>query len=95
MFCPNCGTENSDQANFCTRCGNQIVDNPEVRTPQEYQQPGPPQQQNPNQQMPPGYYQQRPDLKNTFVHSATSGAGTYAGCCCMNALSNMLCDACE
>ncbi|MCF8720205.1 zinc-ribbon domain-containing protein [Nitrospina gracilis] len=92
MFCPNCGAENSDQANFCTRCGTQIVDNPEMRTPQQYQQPGPPQQGNP--QMPRGYYE-RPDLKETFVHSATSGAGTYAGCCCMNALSNLLCDACE
>jgi hypothetical protein len=37
----------------------------------------------------------QPDLKTTFIHSAASGAGSYAGCCCMNALSNLLCDACD
>jgi hypothetical protein len=90
MFCANCGAENPDSSNFCTKCGKQINPNaPQV--PQQYQQPGQPQMY---QQPPPQQYG-RPDLKDTFVHSAASGAGTYAGCCCMNALSNLLCDACE
>ncbi len=88
MFCSSCGSENAEQANFCTKCGNQL--NPDAeggQVPQQFQQ-----------QPPPQYYQQqqygRPDMKETFKHSAVSGAGTYAGCCCMNALSNLLCDAC-
>ncbi|MCA9483330.1 MAG: zinc-ribbon domain-containing protein [Nitrospina sp.] len=89
MFCPNCGSENPDQANFCTKCGNQINPNAEGQVPQQYQQQPPPQYY---QQPPPQYG--RPDMKETFTHSAVSGAGTYAGCCCMNALSNLLCDAC-
>ncbi|MFQ5482809.1 MAG: zinc-ribbon domain-containing protein [Nitrospinaceae bacterium] len=87
MFCPNCGSENTEQANFCTQCGNKIKDDPNLQTPQQYQPPAPPQQF----QRPQG----RPDLKETFTNSAVSGAGTYAGCCCMNALGNLLCDACD
>lgn len=87
LFCQRCGTENQDSANFCLKCGNQM--RPDVgQVPQQFQQP-----------QPPTYYQQPPttggSLKDTFVHSAASGAGSYAGCCCMNALSNLLCDACE
>ncbi len=89
MFCPNCGSENPDQANFCTRCGHQLKETVDPQVPQQYQPPQPPQ---PYQQVPPPYG--RPDLKETFTHSAVSGAGTYAGCCCMNALGNLLCDAC-
>ena len=83
MFCPKCGIENVENANFCTQCGQGLSPGSEV---QQYQQPVPPQM-----------YQQesRPDMKETFKQSAVSGAGTYAGCCIMNALSNMLCDACE
>lgn len=90
MFCGNCGTENADSSNFCVKCGNQLQDNPDIQTPQKYQEPGQPAQY---QQMPPQY--QRPDMKESFKQSAVSGAGTYAGCCCMNAITNMLCDACE
>lgn len=89
LFCQKCGAENQDTSNFCFKCGNQM--RPDAgQIPQQYQQP-----------QPPAYYQQQPppstgsNLKDTFVHSAASGAGTYAGCCCMNALSNLLCDACE
>ncbi|MFQ5673245.1 MAG: zinc-ribbon domain-containing protein [Nitrospinales bacterium] len=89
MFCGNCGTENPDEANFCTQCGTPTKNDPDSQTPQQYRQPGQP---SPYQQSPQF---QRPDMKETFKHSAVSGAGTYAGCCCMNALSNMLCDMCE
>lgn len=89
MFCPNCGSENQDTANFCVKCGNPVKRDPNGQLPQQYQQQPPAYYQ----QQPPAY--QKPDLKDTFVHSAASGAGTYAGCCCMNALSNLLCDACE
>ncbi|QPJ62636.1 MAG: zinc-ribbon domain-containing protein [Candidatus Nitronauta litoralis] len=88
MFCPSCGSENSDQANFCTKCGNQINPDADPQVPQQYQQPQPPQ----HYQQPPQYG--RPSMKENFTNSAVSGAGTYAGCCCMNALSNLLCDAC-
>ena len=93
MFCSNCGTENGEAANFCTKCGTGLKDDLNIQTPQ---QPGGseiPQQyrQSPTNQ----YYDQRPDMKETFKQSAVSGAGTYAGCCCMNALTNMLCDSCE
>lgn len=89
MFCGNCGTENPDESNFCTQCGTPTKNDPDAQTPQQYRQPGQP---SPYQQ--PSQLQ-RPDMKETFKHSAVSGAGTYAGCCCMNALSNMLCDMCE
>ena len=86
LFCQKCGAENQDSSNFCFKCGNQVkADIGQI--PQQYQQP-----------QPPAYYQQQPQgssLKDTFAHSAVSGAGTYAGCCCMNMLSNLLCDACE
>lgn len=90
MFCGKCGAENQDGANFCTQCGVSLTDNPDAQMPQQYQQPGQPSMYN----QPPSQLQ-RPDMKETFKHSAVSGAGTYAGCCCMNAISNMLCDACE
>ena len=85
MFCPKCGSENTDNANFCTQCGQGLSPNAEV---QQYQQPGQPQMYQSQQEY-------RPDMKETFKQSAVSGAGTYAGCCIMNALSNLLCDACE
>ena len=87
MFCGNCGKENTDESNFCTQCGQSLRPNAEI---QQYQEPGLPSKQQP----PPSLYG-RPDMKETFKHSAVSGAGTYAGCCCMNALTNLLCDACE
>ncbi len=84
MFCSNCGGENPETANFCVKCGNQINQDPNIQ---------------PYQGQPPQQFQQqqhyKPDMKETFKHSAVSGAGTYAGCCCMNALSNLMCDACE
>ena len=94
MFCGNCGADNGEESNFCTQCGKGLNQDPnaespqqqgETEIPQQYRQSPPPQQ----------YYNQRPDMKETFKHSAVSGAGTYAGCCCMNALTNMLCDSCE
>ena len=88
MFCGNCGKENADESNFCTQCGQSLRPGEEI---QQYPQPGPPSQY--QQQQPPLYGQ--PDMKETFKHSAVSGAGTFAGCCCMNALTSMLCDACE
>ncbi len=90
MFCGSCGRENPDESNFCTQCGKALKEGVS-EVPQQYQEPGAPQ---PYQQMPPQQYQ-RPDMKENFKQSAVSGAGTYAGCCCMNALTNLMCDACE
>ena len=87
MFCGNCGKENADESNFCTQCGQSLGSGEGI---QQYRQPGSVSQY---QQPPP--LGQQPDMKETFKHSAVSGAGTYAGCCCMNALTNLLCDACE
>lgn len=28
MYCPNCGTQNTDQATFCTNCGNALKNTP-------------------------------------------------------------------
>ncbi|MBT5026924.1 MAG: zinc-ribbon domain-containing protein [Nitrospinaceae bacterium] len=91
MFCGNCGAENGEGSNFCTKCGTGLSNDPNIQTPQQYGGSETPQQF----QQPPQQYSQRPDMKETFKQSAVSGAGTYAGCCCMNALTNMLCDSCE
>ena len=94
MFCGNCGADNGDESNFCTQCGNGLKQDPNVQSPQQHSGTEIPQQY--RQQPPPQqHFNQRPDMKETFKHSAVSGAGTYAGCCCMNALTNMLCDSCE
>jgi uncharacterized membrane protein YvbJ len=91
MFCGNCGAENGEGSNFCTKCGTGLNNDPNTQTPQQYGGSETPQQF----QQAPQHYNQRPDMKETFKQSAVSGAGTYAGCCCMNALTNMLCDSCE
>ena len=43
MFCPSCGTENRDNANFCASCGGRIS-NDEIRAPEhsEYRAYQPP-----------------------------------------------------
>jgi uncharacterized membrane protein YvbJ len=92
MFCSNCGAENGEVANFCTKCGTELKNGPSIQPPQQQEGSEISQQ---FRQSPPQYYEQRPDMKETFKQSAVSGAGTYAGCCCMNALTNMLCDSCE
>ena len=49
MYCPNCGSQNSDQAAFCVNCGSPLKNTPEnAATP-----PPPPIPPNPN----PGYQQ--------------------------------------
>ena len=89
MFCGNCGKENADESNFCTQCGQSLRPGEEI---QQYRQPEHPSQY---QQQSPSFYRNQPDMKETLKQSAVSGAGTYAGCCCMNAITNLLCDACE
>jgi hypothetical protein len=92
MFCGNCGAENSGESNFCTQCGNGLKQDSDIQSPQQQSGTEIPQQY---RQQPPQHYNQRSDMKENFKNSAVSGAGTYAGCCCMNALTNMLCDSCE
>ncbi len=93
MFCGNCGAENGEESNFCTKCGTGLKNDPNIQIPEQLGRSEIPQQF--RQSPPPEYYSQRPDMKESFKQSAVSGAGTYAGCCCMNALTNMLCDSCE
>ena len=93
MFCGKCGAENGEESNFCTQCGTGLSPDANNQTPQQHGGTEIPQQY--RQSPPPQHYNQRPDMKETFKQSAVSGAGTYAGCCCMNAVTNMLCDSCE
>jgi uncharacterized membrane protein YvbJ len=92
MFCGNCGIENGEESNFCTKCGTGLKSDPNSQAPQQH---GGSEISQQFRQLPQQNYNQRPDMKETFKQSAVSGAGTYAGCCCMNALTNMLCDSCE
>lgn len=59
MYCPNCGSQNTDQATFCVNCGNALkstAGNATPPTPPPAFPPNPPQQ--PGYQQP--YGQQRP-----------------------------------
>ena len=58
MYCPNCGSQNTDQATFCVNCGNALKN-----TPGEPATPTPPPSYTPNPPSNPGYQQygsQRP-----------------------------------
>ena len=54
MFCPNCGTQNTDQAAFCVSCGTPLK-NPAETNPTPI--PTPPPTFNPNPLPNPGYQQ--------------------------------------
>ena len=57
MFCPNCGTQNTDQAAFCVSCGTPLKNTTASPTPP----PAPPPPNfNPNPSPNPGYQQYGP-----------------------------------